>query len=379
MKYPGIILPFFLFVIFAQNTFATTWEAAYPYTQQIEAQEVVVKAFSYSPYERSPTVGVTKVYYKNKLLYSIDKYYREQFFTSNDGRMLVVVHTSNAVGVTSYTKTNFDRINFNRTAIEVFKDGKPFKTFKLQDVIDTALLLNNGRFFDWSYGYDAEAYREAEWGCKSCKEIYGTDVLAKCDTSEIDLEDWEECKRECDSAKQKNIELHIFNNSIYVKSNSLFILTNQNTAVKLDFASMTIQKLPLEKVMPDKKKFYPPKFTRTYSEVKLPDKFDLPNLKDGRSIDEAIAGVFRLSVSDGYNESIFDIVMRHLVIDSKGKCVEFHGWVYDTRFPGFLSDESENKKMSAKLEKWIRKQTFQTDLIPASFSKYAFYSSVYLK
>jgi len=45
--------------------FGTTWVAAYPYTQKIDGQNIVVKAYSYAPHKGSPMLGVTKVYSNN--------------------------------------------------------------------------------------------------------------------------------------------------------------------------------------------------------------------------------------------------------------------------------------------------------------------------
>jgi hypothetical protein len=373
------ILTTILLTVLTQTVFGTTWSAAYPYTQNIDGQNVVVKAFPYDPYSGSPMLGVTRVYFKNKLLYSIDKYYRERIFTSNDGQYLVVVHTSNSAGISSYTSFGIERINFNQTAIEVFKNGQPFKTFALKDVVDTTKLANNGRFFYWGYHVDLEAFKNAEYGCESCKEVYGRKVLRTGDTSEIDIDEWEECKRECDSVKLKPTKMELSKNSIYVQDNSLFILTNQNVVVKLDFATMTIQQVPFDKVVVDKKTFHPPKLNRKYKKVKLPDKFDQPNMKDGRSFEKGIADLFSLSVPDSKEKETFCVFIHHLVLDRNGKCVDFYGTVNDERISEFFSPESLNKEMTEKLNKWVKEQTFETKLIPKGFDGYSFLCIVNLK
>lgn len=368
-----------MLTVLTQTVFGTTWSAAYPYRQQIDGQNVVIKAFPYDPYSGSPMIGVTRVYFNNKLLYSIDKYYREKIFTSNDGQYLVIVYTSNSVGVSSYTSFGIERVNFNQTAIEVFKNGQPFKTYSLKDVIDTTKLANNGRFFYWGYYVDFEAFRNAEYGCESCKEVYGRKVLRTMDTSEIDIDEWQECKRECDSVKLKATEMETFKNSIFVQDNSLFVLTNQNVVVKLDFATLSVQQMPFDKIVADKQTFHPPKLNRKYKKVKLPDKFDKPNLKDGRSFEKGVADLFGLSVLDNKEKNTFNVFINYLVLDKKGKCVDFYGNVYDERISTFFTEESKNKEMTEKLNKWVREQTFQTKLIPKGFDGYSFLCIVDLK
>lgn len=357
----------------------TTWSAAYPYSQQIDGQQVIVKAFPYDPYSGSPMLGVTRVYYDKKLLYTIEKYYRERIFTSADGHYLVVVHTSNSVGVASYTTFGIEQINFNQPAIEIFKDGYPYKTFSLKDVIDTTKLANNGRFFYWGYYVDLEAFRNAEFGCQSCIEVYGKKVLRTGDTSEIELDEWDECKSECDSVKLKELEIRVSRNSMYVQDNSLYILTNQGVVIKLDFLTFEVNQIPFDKIIPNKKSFSPPQLNRKYKKVKLPGQFDQPNMKDGRSFEKGVAGLFGLSVPDIKEENTFNVFINHLVLDSNGKCVDFNGHVYDERISEFFTEESVNKEMTEQLNKWVKEQTFQTKLVPKGFDGYSFLCIVYLK
>lgn len=378
LTYLKNILTTILLTVLTQTVFGTTWSAAYPYTQQIDGQNVVIKAFPYDPYSGSPMIGVTRVYFNNKLLYSIDKYYRERIFTSNDGQYLVVVHTSNSAGITSYTSFGIEQINFNQTAIEVFKNGQPFKTFTLKDVVDTTTLANNGRFFYWGYNVDFKAFETAIWNCKYWKKDLSRSEKREClngDTTSY-CKEW---INGCDSVKIFEQEKFIYTNSIYVQDNSLFVLTNQNVVVKLDFAEMTIQQIPFDKIIADKNTFHPPKLNRKYKKVKLPDKFDQPKMKDGRSFEKGIADLFNLTVPDNTNEKSFCVFINYLVLNKDGKCIDFYGTVNDERISKYFSEESKNKEMTEKLNKWVKEQTFDTKLIPKGFDGYSFLCIVYLK
>lgn len=367
-----------LLTFLTQTVFGTTWSAAHPYTQQIDGQNVVVKAFPFDPYSGSPMIGVTKVYLNKKLLYTIDRYYRERIFTSNDGQYFVVVRTSNSAGVASYTSFGIERINFNQTAIEVFKNGQPFKTYALKDVIDTTKLANNGRFFYWGYNVDFEAFDKAIWNCNYWRKDLTRSDKKEClngDTSSI-CREW---IQGCDSMKIFEREKFIYTNSIYVQDNSLFVLTNQNVVVKLDFATLSVQQIPFDKIVTDKKIFNPPKLNRKYKKVKLPDKFDQPNLKDGRSLEKGLADLFNLSIPDDRKQRTFCIFINHLVLDREGKCIEFYGNVYDERISEYFTEKARNKEMTEKLNTWIKEQTFDTKLIPKGFDGYSFLCIVNLK
>lgn len=378
MTYFKNILTTILLTVLSQTAFGTTWSAAYPYTQKIDGQNVVVKAFPYAAYSGSPMIGVTKVYLNNKLLYTIDKYYRESIYTSNDGQYLVVIHTSNTAGITSYNSFGIERLNFNQPAIEVFKNGQPFKTFTLKDVIDTTKLANNGQFFHWGYNVDIEAFDKAIWNCN-----YWRKDLTRSDKKECLNGDTAFYCREwiqgCDSLRIFEQEKFIYANSIYIQDNSLIVLTNLDMVVKLDFKEMTVQQIPFDKIVPDKKTFNPPKLNRKYKRVKMPDKFDQPNMKNGSSFEKGVADLFNLTVPDNTNEKSFCVFINHLVLNKEGKCIDFYGTVNDERISKYFSEQSKNKEMTEKLNKWVKEQTFDTKLIPKGFDGYSFLCIVYLK
>jgi hypothetical protein len=371
------ILTTILLTVLTQIVFGTTWTAAYPYTQQIDGQNVIVKAFPYAPYSGSPMIGVTKVYLNNTLLYSIDKYYRERIVTSNDGQYLAVIHTSNSAGIASYTSFGINRINFDRTAIEIFKNGQPFKKFTLKDVIDTAVLANNGLFFYWGYYVDFKAFDNAIQNYRFWNKNLSRSEKREClngDTTSY-CKEWINGR---DSMKIFKQEKHIYTNSVYIKDNSLFVLTNQNMAVKLDLSTLTIQQIPLEEIVTDVKTFNPPKLNRKYKKIKLPDKFDEPKIKDGRSFEKGLADLFNLTVHNSDGET-FCIFINKLFLDKKGKCIDFYGNVYDRRISESFTNESINKEMTEILNKWIKEQIFDTKLIPKGFDGYSFLCIVNLK
>lgn len=379
MKFLKYILTTILLACLVQTVKGTTWAAAYPYTQKIEGQDVVIKAYPYDPYSGSPMIGITEVYLKNKLIYTIDKYYRDKIFTSNDGQYLAVVHTSNFVGVTSYGSFGYEQINYNQIAIEVYKNGQISQTFSLKEVVDTTKLLNNGQFFNWGYSVDFEAIKSLETDCETCIEVYGKRTLKTGNAKKITPDELNECRNYCDALKLKKSELKFFQNAQFVEGNHLYVLTNQNTVVKLNFSDSTIEKFPFDKIVQNKEKFNPPKLKRKYHKIKLPGKFDQPKLKDGRTLEKGIAGLFGLSIPNNEEESAYCIFIDHLVINKKGKCISYYGNVYDEQNAKPFTQRAIDRKMAEKLEEWIMSQTFDTKLIPRKMKAYSFLCIMDLK
>lgn len=363
-----------IFILIVTNASATTWAAAFPYIQYIEGQAVTIEAIPYNPYAGSP-LGVTKVYFKNKLLYTLDKYYREKIFTSSDGQYLAIVHITNSAGITSFTSMGHEKIDYNQPAIEVYKNGVWFKSFSLKEIIDTSRLLQNGFFFHWGYDVYTNQYMDAQYGCESCLEFYSKKILRNCDTAKISFEECEECNRQCDSVKIRDIEVNLMNNSIYVSNNCLYILSNQGIVIKLSFNSFSIEKLPFDKVIHNKYTFSPNKVIRKYKKVRLPNKFDLPDLKSGKTLKEEINNFFTLS---NFDQKSTEISIYSLIINKAGICINAENTVY-TVDPSNPKELIENTLITTALTKWIKEQRFNTSLIPKGYDQYSFYSFIRLK
>jgi len=345
-------LLFLTLMFFTYNVFADQWRAAYPYTKKVEGQNVTIKSIPYEPFSASPMKGLTQVYLNNKLLYSVDNYYRERIFASNDGRYLVIVYP---LKIPSRKISGLDYKLYEQEVIAVLKDGVPFKTFTLKETLDTASLNYNAK--DWLYRWDYETYG---------------------------------------ARKLKKEEISIFRNSIYVQNNSLFVLTNKNFVVKLDLTTLTLEQLPMEEVIPNKKKFKPPKITVKYRHVRYPDKyfkyrktgsaFFLPKLKNGKTIEEGIAEFLCLKVGNirDRDSAVVQLYFHTLIIAKDGKC----DYVYvspsqktadDKDFSSKYPMDEQDKALKLKVEQWIMEQIFETKTLPKGFPKYAYSDFIYLK
>ncbi len=369
------ILLFLIFVMLARPLVAMTWQPAYPYKQHIEGQNITIEAIPYYAYAGSPLPGITNVYFGNKLLYTINKYYREKIFTSKDGQYLAVLHTTNATGVSSIMIMGHEKIDYSQAAIDVFKNGDLFKTFSIQAVIDTSRLWHNGYLYDWGYHVNVDAFLNAQFGCEACVEVYGKKVLKNCDTAEISYGDCEECKRQCDSIKLRDAEVVLMNNSSYVDGNYLYVLSNQGPVIRLDFESLLIEKLSFNEVIPNRATFHPPRLIRKYNKVHLPNQFDLPDLKNGKKIENASEELFATS-KNGYHS--IEIFISSLTIDRNGLCINADVTV-SVENPNAPRDLIEDTVLTKTFIEWIKKERFKTNLIPRRFDRYSFYSFITLK
>lgn len=362
----------FILLTLSLDSYSTTWTPAYPYRQQIEGQNVIIEATPYAPYTGSPMIGLTKVFYNNKLLYSIDKYYRERIFTSDDGRFLAIVHTSNSADIASYTLFGIEKVDYTQPAIEIFKDGQPFKKFSLKDIIDTTMLSNNGRFFYWGYYTDFEAFEKVDWGCKYCKENFSKKELRECLNGNDSTSYCKKCVSDCDSVNILKCEENIYRNSIYVRDNNLSILTNQRTVVQLDFNNLEIKKIEFAKVVSNKEMFSPPKFIRKYKKVKLPDKFDYPKLTDGRTIEEGLADLLKLKTTELTNDTTGYSFYINLVINKSKNCTDVYVSVSKNGKGNWGNEKSPTKEIADNTKDWLLSQEYKTQVIPKGFGRYSF-------
>ncbi|MFM2387906.1 MAG: hypothetical protein RL660_2663 [Bacteroidota bacterium] len=359
-----------LLVAFSPSLLATVWSPALPYEQKNQGQDVVVKATAYDPHWGLVLVGVTKVYLKHKLLYTMDMYFRKNVYTSDDGEYLCLVYTYNMPGVESYDSLGCKGINLSRAAIDIFKHGKFYKRFAIRDLIDTTKLERNGYYYNWGYRVKAKFDEEAKEVCDACKELIEKQKHRPETMSKADVRHWHECQQECAKANQRSNEIALSRKSIYVQHNALFIHTNQETFIKLDFKDLTVTKIAATDILGDTASFNPPQLTRKYKKVKMPDRHATPNLRGGCSLEQATASYFNLAVAD--ENRVFCIFIDHLVIDKMGRCVKCVGAVYDERISTCFDKEAINKEMTDKFIAWIQQQRFQTRLMPRGFKKYSF-------
>lgn len=374
MKVLKAIAVALLVLISVQQIKAITYFPAYPYTQNTEGQDIKIEAIPYNPYGGLTCLGVTRVYENKNLLYTVDRYFRNPIFTSDNGQFLVIVHRT----ILRYPLEDFKKRDAEKTAIEILKNGEAYKSFSLSEVIEFDSLQNNGPFYEWTYSIDFEKFGEVKKNYAYWDQSLRIWEKWEClmgDSSDYCLQ-WMNAR---DSMKIYKNEREVYHQAIFIENNRLCILSNQNTAIHLDLVDLSLEKEAIQNVLSDKESFSPPETKKKFHDYKLPEEFTEPALADGSSLELRIAELLECEVISFGEKEIYTVYIGYLLIDENGRCIKFSGRVYDKGISKYYTKESVKPAMSAKLENWIMSQAFQTDLIPKGFDAYSFKCIIRLK
>lgn len=176
-----------------------------------------------------------------------------------------------------------------------------------------------------------------------------------------------------DKSKLQNTSSHtLWYKQMFVKGDTLFVMTLENKVVKIDMQSgEIIEKINVTdcKICSDSDNIPAPK-TKYYSDIKYPDGYIFPDLENGKQFRQSlIEGLNKDEVED-YAECEYYILV-YGTIDKKGECVIF---MIQTSVNG-----EENSQWNTMVSDWIIAQKYQTDLIPENCDKWVFEEYFYLK
>jgi hypothetical protein len=344
LKLLKIIGTTFLLTIFAITAFATTWAPIYPYTQKTEDGKVKSHSFPYGVNDGGYGPGQTFVYSNGKLLYSIDKYFSTPFFTTNNGQYLIefdfyLNYRQTDRIIDDSGKITIQPIVYDGKAVNIYKDGILFKTIDFIELkIDTSKIKINefGNWFAWNYKFD--------------------------DTTKDDL-------------KKK-----MYQHPAFIENDKLFLITSDNQLIGIQIATGQItDRQNAYETLKQKSSWTPTTFKRKYKKVKYPDKFLLPELQNGKTIDQGLAELLNKKISDGDRDSaVIQIYFHTLLINKEGKCEDVYtspSIRKDTNKDSYIDDP----KLKIEIEDWIKQQTFKTNSFPRGFQKFKYTDFVYLK
>lgn len=344
MKLLKIIGTTFLLTIFAVTAFATTWAPIYPYTQKTEDGKIKSYSVPYGVYDGGYGPGQTFVYSNGKLLYSIDKYFSTPFFTTNNGQYLIefdffLNYRQPFEIVDDSGKVTIEPVLYDGKAVTIYKDGKLFKTIDFSELkIDTSKIKINevGNWFSWNY--------------------------MVTDTTK-------------DALKNK-MDQH----PAFIEMDKLYLITvdNQLIVIEVTTGQITDRKNGYE-TLKQKSNWTPTIFKRKYKKVKYPDKFLLPELQNGKTIDQGLAELLNKRVSNGDRDSaVIQIYFHTLLINKEGKCEDVY--TSPSLRKGTPKDNYiDDPKLKIEIEDWIKQQTFNTSTFPRGFQKFKYTDFVYLK
>jgi hypothetical protein len=346
LKLLKIIGTTILLTIFAVTAFATTWAPIYPYTQKTEDGKVKSHSVPYGVNDGGYGPGETFVYANGKLLYSIDKYFSNQFFTTNNGQYLIefdfyLNYRQQDRLIDDSGKVTIEPIVYDGKAVTIYKDGKLFKTIDFKELkIDTSKIKINefGNWFAWNYSLN--------------------------DTT-ID-------------ALKKKMNQH----PAFIENDKLYLITADNQLIAIEVATgqITSRQNAFE-TLKQKLNWTPTTFKRKYKKVQYPDKFLLPELQNGKTIDQVLAEHFNKKVSDGDRDSaVIQIYFHTLLINKDGKCeIVYVSPISRSDLKKDFMYFGDEQKLKVEIEDWIKQQTFKTTTFPRGFQKFKYTDFVYLK
>ena len=329
--------------LFTVSSFATTWAPIYAYTQKTEKGKVNSILFPYGVYDGGFGPGETFVYANGKLLYTIDKYFSNPFFTIDNGKYLIECDFSldfipsfdiNADGEIGSSEL----IKFNGKAIYIYKEGKLINSIDLSELkIDSSKITvnENGNYFTWNYSINEGK----------------------------------------EDALRKKMEKH----SVFIENDKLFLITADNQLIEIDVTTGKLtRKENAYEILKQRSHWSPKPLKRKFKKVKYPNKFLLPKLQNGKSFEESIALLLDKNVTSGEKDSsVIQIYFHTLLINKEGKCEKVYLSI--STKSDLNNAISDDQKLKIVIEEWLKQQTFKTTTFPKSFPKYKYSDFVYFK
>lgn len=330
----------FLITIYTVASFATSYGPVYPYTQMTEDKRVKSISVPYAVNDGGYGPGQTFVYAKGRHLYTIDKYFLTPFFTINNGQYLVEFNfflkfTPSSEVIDGIGYLTVTPKNYKGDAVNIYKDGKLFKTIDFTLLrIDTAKFRANR--LAWNYRID--------------------------------------------STNNDTLKMKMFKNPAFIENDKLYLITVDNQLIGIDVATGQItDRQNAYETIKEKTNWSPTIFKRVYNEITYPREFLLPKLISGKTIEQGLAKLLnKKAANDNRHSATIKIYFHTLLINKKGRCEVIYT---STSIDGISNANAYicERDFENKIEKWIKKQKFQTKTFPKGFLKYKYKDFVYLK
>lgn len=323
-----------------QIALGTTWAAAYPFTQRTEGGAVICRSVPYGVYDGPTGLGETFVYGKGKLLYSIERYFSIPFLTYGDGRYVVSIDF-HVFGTTHDTYI----LDESGSAIQEVEHGPSPKVIHIYDrgVLLNAVALgdlaldhtkvrtnNSGGWFAWGFSAPEEGATALDERMAKHPAFIDGDRLCLI------------------AADGQLIEIHIPSGDIVGRSVAAETLTKRS-----DWSAST--------------------YKRKYERVKYPDKFFLPPLKDGRSMEMAVCDLLGMKVAEEHGKVDVELYFHTLLINRAGRC--------ELAYVSVTSQEGRavtTRTQEERILAWLKDQTFDIHSIPRGFNKFKYTNFIFL-
>lgn len=322
------ILTIGFFLLISNPTFSSS--IFYPYTLKLD-NGIKIKSIAYRIYD-TPEPGMTWIYKKNHLLYSIDKRLTGYLITDESGDILVEINFrlyDKMYGLSEINEQG-DTIYLGRLegdAINIYKSGIKVKTFDFKDfgIDPDKVSINYGRFY---------------WGTQD-KEIKAPAII---------------------------------------QNDTLRIITIDSSEIIVSLKDFILDK---QKLTQKEKQYFSNLKTKRKLNVRkrgLPKMFLLPLFDSKVTIESGLANYLDYLPADNERDSAkLQIYIHTLLIDKTGRCVLCYVTATLRESTSIDFGYEPDKDLEKKIEDWLMKQSYQTKLIPRWTDKYGFTDFIYLK
>ena len=324
---------------YSHQSKATTWSAAYPYTQKTENGKVKLHSLPYEPFGGPNLHGETFIYQGKSVAYSIPRYFWNPVFTFQGGDYLVEVDpVFQFVRPPSTSKKPLP--DWDEEAIKIYYKGELQQTLNYsQFKVDSAALTYFGPYnsFRW-------VYHNAEEG----------------------------------SVPLKN---KMAEQPIYQSGNSLFLITCDNQLIEIDvLAGKVKSRQPALKALQALPEWNPPRVKRKYRKTDYPEKFQLPRLENGQTLEEALAAHLKKQLIDEEKKDELHLMFSPtILIDKKGKCRVTHIYLATRTGEKILENQGSDAEFKQTVTTWIEAQTFSSKSIPKGFPKFEYRDFIFMQ
>lgn len=308
---------------------ASSW-MVYPW--KLKNNNIRVESIPYKIYQ-GYDLGVTRVYFKRKMLYKIDRYFSNYCVTNQTGEFFISM--------------NFEIRRSEDRVVEVDSLGNR-----------TRLPLTK---------FKGEAFR-----------IYQNGILIRqVEFDQLSI-DTSNVKIHSDRLRWVTNDSLMSNSPIIVDHDTAFIICCDNQILRLNLRTNSFN-TPIH-LTEENRSYYSDQIPKRKMKVRtknFPEQFIEPELDDGKTIEKGLAEYLEKHVSNR-DSGILQLYIHTLLISSKGECSRCHISAsmrenVNERFP-----YPYNEELGKKIELWFERQRYKTNLIPKYTDKYAFSFFIYL-
>jgi len=316
-----LILIFFINLAFSVAIGQTVhYAVCYVHTIYSLNEEYYLKTIPFDNIEQTQIGKTTILNTNNEIIYEIPRYFeksegKKEIFLSNDGNTVVYIND-----------TEFTHDNIENKSIEIYKNGKLFISYSLDELIDC------DPEYEECYLTYKEAIEDIKWENEQIELVFKPDVT--------------------------EFEKQISKKAIYIDDKNIYIFTKSVQTILIDLETGKITKNPIKEINLNNFK----SIKTNFEEFKTPSIYGLPNLASGNSFKKAIAKHLGMIVyiddnhRGRYKSYPLDI---ELIIDKQGNA--------------YLDKIENYKKLPEdKIIEFINSSKFETTSIPNLTEKWRF-------